>query len=169
MKSSALCRDDLGWRDKDEKRFWAKVDKSGDCWLFKNQKARYGYLGVSGKNYRVNRLSYALYCGTIPEDIEVCHTCDNDKCVRPSHLFLGTHLDNMQDMVTKDRSADKSGRLNGRAKLDPIAVLQILRLSETLSKAEIGRRFDVSDVTIFGICDGRLWSHVTGIQKAKAA
>ena len=173
IPSNPLSRDDLylrGWDLDRERRFWDKIDCGGECWIYKQPRGRYGYFGIGGrKTARMNRVSFALYNGPIPEGAEVCHTCDNDKCVRPEHLFLGTRDINMNDMASKNRSADKKGTLNGRARLRPVDVLQILKLAETHSKAEIGRLYGVTDVTIHGICTGRLWAHVTGIQRKAAA
>lgn len=153
----------IGWTNRDADNFWSHVDTSGECWLWNDIKGRYSYFGVNGKIFRTNRLAYALaHDGETPEGLEVCHTCDNDKCVRPSHLFIGTRDDNMHDMANKGRSADKSGVLNGRCKLSATQALEIFRRASDETRASLGREFGVSDNTIRGIVFGRLWSHVTG-------
>ncbi len=86
-------------------RFWRKVDKSGDCWLWtgsKNSKG-YGNIGVDGKTRRAHRIAWELENGPIPDGVEVCHSCDNPSCVRVSHLFLGAPSENTADMWNKGR------------------------------------------------------------------
>jgi hypothetical protein len=89
-------------------RFWARVRKGAGCWSWTGTVARVGY-GVIGRGSRQeglaysHRLAYVLLVGPIPEGLYVLHKCDNRRCVRPDHLFLGTHLDNVADMVRKGR------------------------------------------------------------------
>ena len=96
-------------------KFWPNVNKSGPipahvpeigpCWewtasTFKNG---YGLFSISGNPSKVHRWVYSVANGPIPEGFEICHKCDNRKCVRPSHLFIGTRSDNMRDCVAKGR------------------------------------------------------------------
>lgn len=97
-------------------RFWDKVDKSADCWLWTSAKNMDGYgemlvgRGSNGryKWERAHRMSYRLAIGPIPKGLWVLHRCDNPPCVRPDHLFLGTAADNAHDRDAKGR--DKYSR-----------------------------------------------------------
>lgn len=93
-----------------DERFWAKVDKSGECWLWtgaKNNKG-YGQIGLPGRgtgSMLAHRYSFLLHYGPIHVSLFICHKCDTPLCVRPDHLFAGTSRDNVRDMVTKGRMA----------------------------------------------------------------
>src|SRR5207245_434991 len=101
-------------------RFWAKVNKTEGCWLWtsaiKGNWVKYGAFSPR-RNVQcyAHRLSWELAFGPIPAGMFVLHRCDNGLCVRPDHLKLGTHEDNMADMVAKGRSNGGNQRvLDGR-------------------------------------------------------
>lgn len=94
-------------------RFWEKVYKGeGEaCWEWLGTRTRgYGMVWTRPPGVRrghmvlAHRVAWELANGAIPDGMDVLHRCDNPQCVRESHLFLGTHQDNMTDMVAKGRS-----------------------------------------------------------------
>lgn len=97
-----------------ECRLWAKVDKSGGddaCWEWQAKSVitslGYGAINVDGKITVAHRVAWSLVNGEIPDGLFVCHKCDNPKCCNPSHLFLGTCSDNINDMCAKGRHGMK--------------------------------------------------------------
>ena len=91
--------------------FWAKVEKTSDCWLWKGSRVRgigknkngHARYQIRGADIYAHRFSWIIDGGLIPRGLEVLHKCDNPMCVRPDHLFLGTQRDNMHDMLGKGR------------------------------------------------------------------
>jgi hypothetical protein len=150
-------------------RFWSRVDKSGDCWVWTAATTNGGYgvirdTGRNGKIIRAHRLSWELHNGPIPAGIEVCHRCDNPPCVNPAHLFLGTHQDNVTDTVNKGRASGGGprGSLHHQAKLTEAQVLDIRAVyaAGAASQRQLARKYNVDRGTIQHIVKRMVWTHI---------
>jgi len=152
-------------------RFWAKVSKTDVCWEWTGSVSPGGYGQFRVSSYRLvgaHRFSWELHGNDLPADQEICHACDNRRCIRPDHLFPGTHSDNMQDALRKGRLvhqvrshiAERGENIN-TAKLTRTDVVQARALvASGVTKSEVARRFGVRTGTISRAVIGRTWRHV---------
>jgi hypothetical protein len=93
--------------------FWRYVDQSRgprNCWPWTRYRDKEGYGRATPKDLRqsplVHRHVWTIVHGKIPKGLHVLHHCDNPACCNPSHLWLGTHQDNMKDRDRKGRWKD---------------------------------------------------------------
>jgi hypothetical protein len=154
-------------------RFWSKVDKSGDCWLWTGTINRrpdgYGVIGSADGTRYVHRLSYELAFGPVPDGMNVCHTCDVRTCVNPAHLFAGTQLDNIHDMIRKGRrrSYDRHGARNPRAVMTEERVRELRALRRAgMTLARLAERFGIGTTQASRIARGEQWPEEMGIDAA---
>jgi len=98
--------------DVDEARFWAKADKSGDCWLWTGHRDADGY-GRYGR-LLAHRVAYALLVGPVPDGLQLDHLCRNRRCLKPEHLEAVTRRENFARSTHPSAAALRSGHcLNG--------------------------------------------------------
>jgi hypothetical protein len=137
-------------------RFWEKIDKSGECWVWTTRNVdRFGYgrFYVHGQGpVLAHRWSYEAAYGPVPVGIRVLHRCDNPPCVRPDHLFLGTDSDNVEDM-------DKKGRRNRTRTINAADAAEIRRLYDASQRngGELARRFGITRTYLWKVATGRVW------------
>jgi len=168
-------------------RFWSKVIKSDGCWLWngfwhKPPRRGYGQFSCEGKLYNAHRWIYQQLNGDLPTSMDVCHKCDNPRCVRPDHLFAGTRADNMRDCALKGRNImqihpEKSallkanrkrlsikparGESQGSAKLKESEIMEIRKLARSgVSSMMLSKKFNVSDGHIRKVAAGKAWAHI---------
>ena len=174
------------------KRFWSKVDECGpdECWEFAAVGTDgYGKFWYRGRSVHASRMSYELTHEPVPDDMCVCHKCDNPRCVNPSHLFLGSNRDNSQDMLSKNRAAIgnehwtrkrpekvrrgdqhvsrtnpeclRRGSRHPNSKLNEDAVKAIRQRAESgETLTSLAREFGVTPTTTCSIVKRKTWTHV---------
>lgn len=166
-----------------EKRFI--VNEETGCWEWNIEK--YGHVGDYGRftgfgiKELAHRLSYKLYVKD-PEGLFVLHRCDNRPCVNPDHLFLGTQLENMRDMIAKGRlvvgrrySGDENvsrrmpevlarGETHPNVKLTEDNVKYILKVYKPRDPIfgcnALAAQFGVQQAAISKIVNGVTWRHI---------
>jgi hypothetical protein len=93
-------------------RFWQKVDKSGDCWVWAASTSRgYGTFRVGDRLVPAHRFSYQTEVGPIPDGLFLDHHCHNRACVNPAHLEPVTHKKNAERL--KGPRANSSSGVRG--------------------------------------------------------
>lgn len=109
---------------------------------YADPKTGYTYSKFLGKTVYSHRLAWELENGAIPDGMQINHHCDNKRCIEGSHLYLGTHHENMEDGKERSRFRSMSGEKNGQAKLTDKQVADIL--ADDRSQSAIAASFGVS-------------------------
>jgi hypothetical protein len=144
-------------------RFWAKVDRSGECWLWTGGRSRKGYgkVTVAARTLIATHVALLLDGRPVPPGLCALHRCDTPACVRPDHLFIGSRRDNAQDAIGKGRKPRGSG--SALALLTEPAVVAIREAyarGETV--AVLAASHGVTVPTIVCVVRGRTWAHAGG-------
>jgi len=154
-------------KEKDIENFWAMVkrDNPHECWNWQGVCFHGGYgklhrrVGGKSKNFLAHRYGWELIHGQIGDSkLFVCHKCDNRKCVNPNHLFLGTHQDNMDDMISKGRNYEigvKGRRVISNNKISMEIAEQIR--GEELPTKELAKKYSLNRSTILRIKKNQIW------------
>lgn len=156
-------------------RFWSKVEKTPTCWLWTASKRYKGYGAFvwAEENGRViqgraHRFSWLIHRGAIPADKLVLHRCDTPSCVNPKHLFLGTHQDNVNDMIRKGRRVNggtyqsdnyERGEDHHNAKISWEIVTQIRLDKEIMSYSQLAKKYRLSLGHLHRIIHYKAWKH----------
>lgn len=131
--------------------FWRKVNKTDTCWLWTAAVDGDGYGQFwAGKQVRAHRFSFELEYGWLLRECVVMHKCDTPACVRPGHLFAGTHADNIHDKIRKGRLKVPHGdeHWSRRLTLAQVQEARSLWQDQLLTQRQIAASFGVSAATI---------------------
>lgn len=138
-------------------RLGSKIRKTkAGCWIWLGARSqRYGVLKVNGRLRGAHRVQWEITRGPIPPGMFVLHRCDVPRCVNPGHLFLGTHADNMHDMVRKGR---RKGSKQSGALLTEKQARRVKYGSERI--CDLARLFGVPYTAVSNIRNGYSWKHI---------
>lgn len=145
-------------------RFWAKVDKSGECWNWTGSRndQGYGQFRLDGKGRKAHTVALEWELGYLrPPHLDTCHKCDNPSCVRPSHLYFGTRQQNSDDAWARGRT--RVGEDRPAAKVTELDVVAIR--TDYAAGAEVddlSAAYGLKNSTIRCIVLGFKWKHAGG-------
>ncbi len=148
-------------------RFWPKINRESghrvpgmesDCWLWTAGRFTQGYGCIQRQRTGkvAHRIAWELTYGPIPAGICVLHRCDEPRCCRPDHLFLGTTRDNVEDMLRKRRERWGSARLTAEV----IQQIRDLHRDGAVSNRFLAARFGVTPTHIGYIVKRRVWKYI---------
>lgn len=144
-----------------EARFWRRTEENQETGCLETTYASttsgYGNFCIArGVNSGTHRVAYVLARGPIPATLKVLHSCHNPLCVNPAHLRLGTHDENMREMVEVGRKPRGPGSNPRKLTAERAMMIQGDRLLG-VPVEETAREMDVLPRTVFAVRSGKLW------------
>jgi len=147
-------------KDFNKQDFYDLLEPNGECleWTLSCNRGGYGKTMAYGTTMRTHRLALMLEGVDITDKV-VLHTCDNPKCCNPAHLRVGTHRDNINDKLNKNRQAN--GEKINHAKLTETDVLKIRDMfSKGKSQLSIAEYFGITKRSVCYIINRKTWKHI---------
>jgi len=142
---------------------WVPTTKGCIEWVGYRNKEGYGRFGVNKKLVLAHRFAWMLEHGTIAKGKRVLHSCDNPSCVNVAHLHVGSHRQNMAEMVARGRQRGAIGESHGRCKLTDAQVLELRALHAAgVRREELRVRFNVSKTWVRCIVTNQWRKSATG-------
>lgn len=131
------------------------IRNSGNCWDWIGKRLNNrGVITFEKKAMQAHRASWIIHNNSpIPHNKYVCHSCDNEICTNPAHLFLGTPSENSIDMVIKGRH--HCSKLN----VDTAKEIKNL-LKNGVQGKMIAKRFNVSPMIVSDIKLNKTWRFI---------
>lgn len=133
--------------------FWRRVvkEEGNGCWMWQGKPGTHGY--GTFRQVLAHRKAFELQYGPVPPGMFVCHRCDVKLCVRPEHLFMGSHNDNMADHSRK-----------GRHPLRRLTEAQVLELralrAQGMTQRECAKRAGITQRAVWNIENGLSYKFV---------
>lgn len=140
--------------------FYELLTPNGDCleWSMAKTKSGYGVKRIDGKNVYTHRLALELE-GVDVSNKHVLHSCDNPSCCNPSHLRVGSNMDNVLDRMKRNRQL--KGSKIGNSKLTESIVIELrnrARMGETHSS--LAKEFGIARSVVTRAVNKTTWKHV---------
>jgi hypothetical protein len=130
-------------------------------WMAALDKDGYGGIWSEEGQLVAHRVAYEIAYGNPPKNLLVLHKCDNPSCVNPSHLFLGSHDENMKDMKNKSRQSKGEKQHCAKMTKDKVELIRYRYANESTSQAKLAAEFGISQVLVSQIVLRRIWKHIS--------
>lgn len=165
-------------------RFFAAIEQRGDCWIWTGSqtgKDGYGSIWINGKSVRAHRFAYETLVRPLQRGEEACHHCDTPLCVKAdpdpavSHIFAGSHADNMADAKRKRRTASGDRHTsvlhpertvrgdthpNSRLTASAVAEIRAEYAGGEVTQRALAEKWGIDPSTVSNVVTRRLWKHV---------
>jgi hypothetical protein len=140
-----------------------------ECWIWTGHTMPngYGQVNYRGETYLVHRVAYRAFVEDFPDELQINHLCHSRSCFNPSHLYVGTQQDNVDDMWRAGRASGSEarsspGERHPHAKLTEDQALKLYELawSGRYTLQEIGDMFGLTGKYVWQIKHEYVWKHL---------